>query len=101
MKQPVIECTVIPHLRIYTKDESKRGTVFAFIFGVNLLWRCGVTASFGVFFHEMKRNGMTSIMKCYRMTPKRYAGIVSSVSKMALDTRLILDFMVVLFPCNC
>ena len=35
---------------IYTKDESKRGSAFAFIFGVNRLWRCGVTASFGVFF---------------------------------------------------
>ena len=35
---------------IHTKDESKRGTAFAFIFGVNWFWRCGVTASFGVFF---------------------------------------------------
>ena len=35
---------------IHTKDESKRGTAFAFIFGVNWLWRWGVTASFGVFF---------------------------------------------------
>ena len=25
---------------------------FAFIFGVNWLWYCGVTASFGVFFHK-------------------------------------------------
>ena len=33
---------------IHTKDESKRGTAFAFIFGVNWLWHCGVTASFGV-----------------------------------------------------
>ena len=41
---------------IHTKDESKRGTAFAFIFGVNWLWRCGVTASFGVFFHEIKCN---------------------------------------------
>ena len=32
------------------KDESKCGTAFALIFGVNWLWRCGVTASFGVFF---------------------------------------------------
>ena len=32
---------------IHTKDESKRGTAFAFIFGVNWLWRCAVTASFG------------------------------------------------------
>ena len=36
---------------IHTKNESKCGTAFAFIFGVNWLWRCGVTASFGVFFH--------------------------------------------------
>ena len=48
---------------IHTKDESKRGTAFAFIFGVNRLWCCGVTASFGVFFHEMKYNGMTSFME--------------------------------------
>ena len=45
---------------IHTKDESKRGTAFAFIFGVSWLWRCGVTASFGVFFHEIKCNRMTS-----------------------------------------
>ena len=48
---------------IHTKDESKRGTAFAFIFGVNWLWRCGVTATFGVFFHEIKCNGMTSFME--------------------------------------
>ena len=30
----------------------QRGTAFAFIFGVNWLWRHGVTASFWVFFHE-------------------------------------------------
>ena len=35
---------------ILTKDESKRGTAFAFIFGVNLLWHCCVMASFRVFF---------------------------------------------------
>ena len=51
---------------IHTKDESKRGTVFAFIFGVNWLWRCGVTASFGVLFHELKYNGMTSFMDFMR-----------------------------------
>ena len=48
---------------IHIKDESKRGTAFAFIFGVNWLWCCGVTASFGVFFHEIKCNGMTSFME--------------------------------------
>ena len=36
---------------------------FAFIFGVNWLWHCGVTASFGVFFLEIKCNGMTIFMK--------------------------------------
>ena len=41
---------------IHTKDESKRGTAFAFFFGVNWLWRCGVTASFGVFYREIKCN---------------------------------------------
>ena len=40
---------------IHTKDESKRGIAFAFIFGVNWLWRCSVTASFVV--------GMTSFME--------------------------------------
>ena len=48
---------------IHTKDESKRRIAFAFIFGVNWLWRCGVTASFGVFFHEITCNGMTSFME--------------------------------------
>ena len=48
---------------IHTKDESKHGTAFAFIFGVNWLWCCGVTASFRVFFHEMKCNWMTSFME--------------------------------------
>ena len=48
---------------IHTKDESKRGSAFAFTFGVNRPQRCGVTASFGVFFHEMKCNGMTSFME--------------------------------------
>ena len=46
---------------IHTKDESKRGTTFAFIFGVNGLWHCGVTlALFRVLIHEIKFNGMTS-----------------------------------------
>ena len=35
---------------IHTKDESKCETAFAFIFGVNWLWHCSVTASFGVSF---------------------------------------------------
>ena len=48
---------------IHTKDESKRGTAFAFIFGVNWLWSCGVMASFGVFLQEMKCNAMASFME--------------------------------------
>ena len=65
---------VIPLHSLYwsidTKDESKRGTAFAFIFGVNWHWSCGVTASFGCFFfHEIKRNGMTSFMEF--MSPSR------------------------------
>ena len=48
---------------IHTKDESKHGTAFAFIFGVNWLWRCGVTPSFGVFFLEIKCNRMTIFME--------------------------------------
>ena len=39
---------------IHTKDESKHGTAFAFIFDVNWLWHCGVTALYGVFFNEME-----------------------------------------------
>ena len=35
---------------IHNKDESKLGTAFAFIFGVNWLWRCGATASFWCLF---------------------------------------------------
>ena len=45
---------------MHTKDESKRATAFASIFGVHWLWRCDVTASFGVYFHVIKRNGMIS-----------------------------------------
>ena len=48
---------------IHTKDETKRGTEFAFIFGVNWLCRWGATASLGVFFHEIRCNGMTSSME--------------------------------------
>ena len=48
---------------IHTKDESKRGTALAFIFGVNWLWRCGVTASFGVFCYKIKCKGKTSFME--------------------------------------
>ena len=44
-------------MAIHTKDESKRGTAFAFIFGVNWLWRCGATAWFGAFFHEQGCQG--------------------------------------------
>ena len=54
------------HWSIHTKDESKRGIKCAIIFGVNLLWRCGVTTSFGVFFHEIKCNRMTSFVEFTR-----------------------------------
>ena len=47
---------------IHTKDESKSWTMFAFIFGLNGLWCCGVTASFG------KRDGMTSVMEFMKFT---------------------------------
>ena len=56
-------CDTTTPKSIHTKDESKRGSVFAFIFGVNWLWPCGVKASFGVFFHEIICNGMTSFME--------------------------------------
>ena len=32
-------------------------------FGVNWLWHCDVTSSYGVFFHEIKYNGMTGFME--------------------------------------
>ena len=48
---------------IYTKDKSKREAAFASIFGVNWPLRCGVTASFGIFIHEIRRNGMTNFME--------------------------------------
>ena len=60
---------------IHTKDESKRGTAFAFIFGVNWLWRCGVIASFGVFFHHIKCNGMTSFMEFNDLQSPRRPGV--------------------------
>ena len=60
---------------IHTEDESKYGTVLAFIFGVNLLWHCDVTESFGVVFHEMKCNGMTSFMEF--MIYAKYIGIAN------------------------
>ena len=44
---------------MHTKDESKSETAFAFIFGVNWLWRRGATTSFGVSFHEINCNGIT------------------------------------------
>ena len=47
---------------IHTKDESKRRTAFTFTFAVNWLWRRGVTTSFGIFFNEIKCNGMTSFI---------------------------------------
>ena len=48
-------------MSIHTKDESS--STFAFVFGVNWPWRFGVTASFGVFFHEVKCNGKTSFIE--------------------------------------
>ena len=50
---------------IHTKNESKRVIAFAFIFGVNWLKCCGVTASFVVFFHEIKCNRMTSFINSW------------------------------------
>ena len=46
-----------------TKDSLRICKAFAFIFGVNWLWHCGVTASFGVFFHGINGYGMTSCME--------------------------------------
>ena len=51
------------HWLIHTKGESKRGTAFAVIFGVNRLWRCGVTALFEVSLHEIKCIGNTSFLE--------------------------------------
>ena len=48
---------------IHTKDKSKHRSTFAFIFGVNWLWHFGITASFGVFLHEIKCNGRTSFLE--------------------------------------
>ena len=48
---------------IVVNSHQRWKQMFAFIFGVNWLWHCGVTASFGVFFHEMKCNGLTSFME--------------------------------------
>ena len=74
--------TIIPlhssYWSIHTKDESKRGTAFAFIFGVNWLWRCGVTASFGVFFLEIRCNGMTSFMEFMTSWNAQHVAVTSS-----------------------
>ena len=51
------------HWSIHTKDEGKHGTAFALIFGMNWLWCCVVTVSFGVFFHNIKCYGMISFME--------------------------------------
>ena len=56
---------------IHTKDESKREMAFAFIFGVNWLWRCGVKPSFGVSFHEIRCNGVTSLHGIHQVQPQR------------------------------
>ena len=56
---------------IHTKDESKCGTAFAFIFGVNWLWRCGVTASFGViFFMKVSWNSCIQSFQTYWLPAK-------------------------------
>ena len=66
---------------IHTKDESKRRTAFAFIFGVNWLWRCGVKASLGVFIHEIRCNGMTIFMEL-----KKWRNFQSHFSKFSQKT---------------
>ena len=48
---------------IHAKDESKRGTAFEHLWCELTLVCCGVIASFGVFFHELECNGMTSFTK--------------------------------------
>ena len=71
---------------IHTKDESKRGTAFAFLFGVNWLWRCGVITSFGVLFHEIKCNGMTSFMD-FMSSPVRLlsSGLLTLLANVSLN----------------
>ena len=64
---------------IHTKDESKCGSAFAFIFGVNWLWRCGVTALFEVFFYEMKCNGMASFMEFMTGLLKTHSFLLRSI----------------------
>ena len=64
---------------IHTKDESKRGTAFAFIIGVNWLWCCGVTASFGVFFHGIHTLLFSSLCDFWTLWPDQ-AFIVSNSS---------------------
>ena len=50
----------------------------AFIFGLNCLRHCGVTVSFGVFFHEIECNRMT----CF----KEFMNAPLTVSKNRTDT---------------
>ena len=62
---------VIPLLSLYwsihTKDESKSGTAFAFIFGV-----VASQHSLESFFHEIKCSGMTSFMEFMTAAHCRY-----------------------------
>ena len=41
------------------KMKTKSGSAFAFIFGVNWLWRCGITTSFSIFLDSDKHRNLT------------------------------------------
>ena len=51
-------CNATTPESIHTKDESKRDSAFAFIFGVNWLWCCGITALLGVFLEINKHQNL-------------------------------------------
>ena len=86
------------HRSIHIKDESKCGIAFAFIFGVNWLWRCGDTASFGVFFQELNvtkwQVSWNWCLVCVRMlpTPSLLATPASSSSPSSSFPPLICSF---------
>ena len=84
---------------IHSKYESKRGTAFAFIFGVNWLWPCGVSTLFGVFFHEIKCDRMTSFIEFMYMTLVLKKPLFSHHNLLILTWSLPLFKLTLLQPC--
>ena len=59
-------------------------SAFAFIFGVNWLWRCGVTASFGVFFFLVIRQATAGTAHRRDSPPPFLVGQLTTKKKKSL-----------------